>query len=468
MFSCFLDLLWSTGCVRLRDVQSRAFTELHRPKMAASGMPWPASFRLSNRLRTRMLHSSRAFSLVHSSRLYAANLFLSSKTADVHTAHRTCPCSRVPVSYQASVAHLSSHLQRVAPLYARFLAEFDASFALAGRLLIELRASGDDKCYAIDAFVEPVRHIETYRSIVRILVSRWLPRASSSLWAIAQEDMPVERLLALTPALCQRDATPEAHGSRSMIVQAGHLAHALPVPPCTAEDLVKLRRLSRCLVPDPSSLSPSSNAIHDPQYRAIFSLIRLDRKTIKEGTLHLTALRGQSTIFARAGFGPSTPVVVVLLSDIFLILTQCSFGMRVHEKCELRASSIEATSSEDSHELTVWCAGVRHVLLAASPDERRAWAQLLQITISSACETAARTPLQVVAPVSRAYQVGIKHGPPMMFAGPTPKNKRGAGDAAHAIDFAYMNMTGGNASTSDGEFEWETDNEEEEHVLIAM
>jgi hypothetical protein len=170
-----VDSFWSPGCVRLRDVRSRAFAELHRPKMAASERPWPAFFRLSNRLRTHMLHSSRAFSLVHFSRLYAANPFLSSETADsapVHTTHHTCSCSRVPVSCQASVAHLSSHLQRVAPLYARFLADFDASFALAGHLLIEHRASGDDKCFAIDAFVEPVRHIETYRSIVRILVSR--------------------------------------------------------------------------------------------------------------------------------------------------------------------------------------------------------------------------------------------------------------------------------------------------------
>ena len=228
-----------------------------------------------------------------------------------------------------------------------------------------------------------------------------------------------------------------------MIVQAVQLGHALPVPSTAAEDLVKLRDLCRCLVPVPQSfgsLSPGVDAVHETQYRAIFSLIRLDRKTIKEGTLHLSAVRRTTTVFARAGGGPSQPVVVVLLSDILLILSQCSFGMRVHEKCELRATSLESSAAEKSCELILWCSGVRHILLAASVHERRAWAEWLDITISSACERAARTPLQ-------AAPVPSKHAPLLKFAGPTPIRNR--------------NSYGGDAACgSDGEFEWEIDDEE--------
>lgn len=72
---------------------------------------------------------------------------------------------------QASAAKISSHVQQLAPLYARFLSEFDRSLAAAGTLLVGFKAPAGDRCTAIDAFVEPIRHIETYRSIVKILVS---------------------------------------------------------------------------------------------------------------------------------------------------------------------------------------------------------------------------------------------------------------------------------------------------------
>ena len=73
---------------------------------------------------------------------------------------------------QASAAHISSHVQQLAPLYARFLSEFDRSLAAAGALLVGFQAPACDRWSAVDAFVEPIRHIETYRSIVKILVSR--------------------------------------------------------------------------------------------------------------------------------------------------------------------------------------------------------------------------------------------------------------------------------------------------------
>jgi hypothetical protein len=242
------------------------------------------------------------------------------------------------------------------------------------------------------------------------------------------------RLQTESYSVTQRDSTPETHGARPFIVQAALQLQMLPLRPAAVEDLVKLRDLSRCLVAD-------SRTSYE------FSLIRTERQICREGTLHM-AVRGQSTIFSRAST-PSTPVVVLIMSDVLLILAPTGTRqgeMAVAAMCSLQSTSVEPLLLKEPCELVVWCAGMRHVLLAASPTERRIWSEWLDMAIASACEVAAQTPLQVESPKYPAHL--LKHTPPLVFAGPTPTGKCSIGSAEDD------ESVGG---TSDGEFEWELD-----------
>ena len=221
-----------------------------------------------------------------------------------------------------------------------------------GPLLAGVRARDDDRWTVLDAFVEPIRQVSTYRA-------------------------SIETLLEITPRL---------HSARSNLLEALKIVCTGPVQADMAEDLVTLRELAWSLAsasskiksPPPqsfSSISPSA------QNDAILSLVRLGRKILRQGVLVLKEN------------GHSMPVVVVLLSDIILILARASPGMRLHARYNLYSTYVQKADHgtlqlynfsrlPEACELVLVSAGVRNVFVAASPSERRWWTEGIEAAIS--------------------------------------------------------------------------------------
>lgn len=99
------------------------------------------------------------------------------------------------MSLEAFSAYFASNITLLSPVYERFLEEFDRSLAVAGPLLAAARVSEEERWIVVDAFVDPVCHIETYRSILKILL----------------------------------DVTPSSHAARENLTHAAKLMYTEPV-----------------------------------------------------------------------------------------------------------------------------------------------------------------------------------------------------------------------------------------------
>ena len=186
----------------------------------------------------------------------------------------------------------------------------------------------------------------------------------------------------------------------------------------------------------------------------MFTIVRLGRTVVQEGTLHLM------------DEGYQVPVVLVLFSNLLLILARGGGGMEVREICDLVSTSIQssgASADDDGRRLVVWCAGVRRILYAGSVPERCAWAERLDATIAEACRACARAALLGALSASPGLSSSLrpplsaskaKSSAPLAFSGPIPGGSSQAG--------AEEDGSRSGAESSDGEFEWAPDDRDDD------
>jgi hypothetical protein len=222
-----------------------------------------------------------------------------------------------------------------------------------GPLLAAVRARDDDRWTVLDAFVEPIRQVSSYRASIETLV----------------------------------EITPRLHSARSNLLEALNIVCTGPVQADMAEDLVTLRELAWSLASASSKIKSSpphsiSSISPSAQNEAILSLVRLGRKILRQGVLVLKEN------------GHSMPVVLVLLSDIIIILARASTGMLLHARYNLLSTYVQKADHgtlqlynfsrlPEACELVLVSAGARNVFVAASPSERRWWTEGIEAAISA-------------------------------------------------------------------------------------
>jgi len=303
---------------------------------------------------------------------------------------------------------LDSRFQTLLGVYQSFLADFDRSLGWAGVLLTHAHTAEADQWAIVDAFVECIRQIEVYRWVVRMIL----------------------------------EATPSPHAARNSLQSAARALHRVSVQAAMGEHLLALRQVAR-------GIACSANSIHP-----MFTIVRLGRTVVQEGTLHLM------------DEGYQVPVVLVLFSNLLLILARGGGGMEVREICDLVTTSIEssgASDDDDGRRLVVWCAGVRRILYAGSVPERCAWAERLDATIAEACRACARAALLGALSASPGLSSSLrpplsaskaKSSAPLAFSGPIPGGSSQAG--------AEEDGSRSGAESSDGEFEWAPDDRDDD------